>query len=231
MHRYSREEMEEARDRFRAAIRREPGYGRPHGLLAMTEIYLPWYFGIDTDVSAAVAPAERAVALDERETKGHCALGITRMMARDHARANQHFETGLRFNSNDDLLLLKYGRFLMYDDRAEEGLRRVGEAMRLNPFHPNWYWNIHGRCLHTLGRFEEAIGSFDRVVNPPFWTLLYLAGCHAMIGNAAQAGEFRLRLMASRPDFSLAKFGTIFPYRNRATAAAFLETLRAAGVT
>jgi DNA-binding SARP family transcriptional activator len=231
MHRYTRDDMEAARDCFRAAVAREPGYGRPHGLLAMTEIYIPWYFGLDMDVSAAVAPAERAVALDERETKGHCALGITRMMARDHARANQHFETGLRYNGNDDLLVLEYGRFLMYDDRPEEGLRRVGEAMRLNPFHPNWYWNIHGRCLHTLGRFEEAIRSFERVVNPPFWTLLYLASCHAMIGNAAKAGEFRLRLMASRPDFSLAKFGTIFPYRNPATGATFLHTLHAAGVS
>ena len=183
MHRYTREDLEAAREAFRAAIAAEPGYGRPYGLLAMTEIYLPWYWGIDTDVSAAVAPAQRAVALDERDPKGHCALGITRMMAHDHAGAREHFETGFRMNPNDDLLLIEYARFLMYDDRPEEGLKLVADAMRLNPFHPNWYWNIEGRCLHTMGRFEEAIAAFERVANPPFWTLAYLASCAAALGR------------------------------------------------
>jgi len=230
MHRYTREDLEAAREAFRAAIAAEPGYGRPHGLLAMTEIYLPWYWGIDTDVSAAVTPAQRAVALDERDPKGHCALGITRMMAHDHAGARGHFETGLRMNPNDDLLLIEYARFLMYDDRPEEGLKLVAEAMRLNPFHPNWYWNIEGRCLHTMGRFEEAIAAFERVANPPFWTLAYLASCAAALGQTEHAAEMRERLMASRPDFTLERFATIFPYRNPETAARFLDTLRAAGV-
>ena len=207
MHRYTREELEAARAAFLAAIEAEPEYGRPYGLLAMTEIYLPWYYGIDTDVSGAVAPAARAVELDERDTKGRCALGITRMMVRDHARAREHFETGLRMNGNDDLLLIEYGRFLMYDDRAEEGLLRVAEAMRLNPYHPNWYWNIEGRCLHTLGRLDEATAAFERVVNPPFWTLAYLASCAASLGQHERAAALRERLLAARPDFTLARFG------------------------
>jgi TolB-like protein/Tfp pilus assembly protein PilF len=230
MHHYTREDLEAAREAFRAAIAAEPGYGRPYGLLAMTEIYLPWYWGLDTDVSAAVVPAQRAVALDERDAKGHCALGITRMMARDHAGAREHFETGLRMNPNDDLLLIEYARFMMYDDRPEEGLKLVAEAMRLNPFHPNWYWNIEGRCLHTLGRFGEAITAFERVANPPFWTLAYLASCAAALGDAERAGAMRAQLLASRPDFTLERFSTIFPYRNEATLARFLDTLRAAGV-
>jgi adenylate cyclase len=230
MHRYTREDMEAAREAFHAAIAAEPGYGRPHGLLAMTEIYLPWYWGMDVDVSAAVAPAERAVALDERDPKGHCALGITRMMARDHDGARGHFETGLRMNPNDDLLLIEYARFLMYDDRPDEGLKFAAEAMRLNPFHPNWYWNIVGRCLHTLGRFEEAIAAFERVAHPPFWTLAYLASCAAAVGDWKRAEAARARLMHSRPDFTLDRFAAIFPYRNPATEARFLDSLRAAGV-
>ena len=52
MHRYTRDDLEAAREAFRSAIAAEPGFGRPYGLLAMTEIYLPWYYRIDTDVSA-----------------------------------------------------------------------------------------------------------------------------------------------------------------------------------
>jgi TolB-like protein/DNA-binding winged helix-turn-helix (wHTH) protein len=230
LHRYTRADLEAARDAFRAATLREPGYGRPHGLLALTEIYLPWYYGIDTDVSAAVAPAERAVALDARDTRGHCALGIARLMDRAHDRARMHFETGLRANPNDDLLLIEYARFLMYDDRAEDALAYAAEAMRLNPFHPNWYWNIEGRVLHTLGRFEAAEHAFARVTNPPFWTHAYLAACAAALGRPGRAAEHRARLRAACPDFTLARFARIFPYRNPATEARFLDGLRAAGL-
>lgn len=230
LHRYTRADLEAAREAFRDAIRREPGYGRPHGLLALTEIYLPWYFGIDSDVFAAVAPAERAVALDARDTRGHCALGIAALMERAHDRARAHFETGLRANPNDDLLLIEYARFLMYDDRAEAALAYSAEAMRLNPFHPNWYWNIEGRVLHTLGRFEAATRAFERVASPPFWTIAYMAACATALGQDDRAAALRDRLRASRPDFTLARFATIFPYRNPATEAAFLASLRAAGL-
>jgi TolB-like protein/DNA-binding winged helix-turn-helix (wHTH) protein/Tfp pilus assembly protein PilF len=230
LHRYTRGDLEAARDAFRAAIEREPGYGRPHGLLALTEIYLPWYYGIDTDASAAVAPAERAVALDARDTRGHCALGIARLMDRAHDRARAHFETGLRANANDDLLLIEHARFLMYDDRAEAALAYSAEAMRLNPFHPNWYWNIEGRVLHTLGRFEAATVAFERVANPPFWTLAYLAACAAALGRSDLAAEHRDRLRAAHPGFTLARFARIFPYRNPDTEARFLASLRAAGL-
>ncbi len=230
LHRYTRADLEAAREAFRAAILREPGYGRPHGLLALTEIYLPWYYGIDTDVSAAVAPAERAVALDARDTRGHCALGIVRLMERAHDRARAHFETALAANANDDLLLIEYARFLMYDDRAGDALAHAAEARRLNPFHPNWYWNIEGRVLHTLGRFEEAEAAFGRVANPPFWTHAYLAACAAALGRPDRAADHRARLLAAFPDFTLARFARIFPYRNPATEARFLEGLRAAGL-
>lgn len=81
-----------------------------------------------------------------------------------------------------------------------------------------------------MGRFEEAIAAFERVANPPFWTLAYLASCAAALGQTEHAAEMRERLMASRPDFTLERFATIFPYRNPETAARFLDTLRAAGV-
>jgi TolB-like protein len=230
MHRYTCEDMEAARESFRTAAELAPDWARPHGLLAMTEIYVRWYYEVDADVSAAVPPAERAVALDARDTKGHCALGIARLMAGDHARASQHFETGLRMNRNDDLLLVESGRFMMYDDRADEGVACVREAMRLNPFHPNWYWNILGRCLHTLGRYDDALDAFSRVANPPFWTLAYSAGCASMAGHPEQAAALVAQVLAVRPDFSLERFGAILPYRNPDTKAGFMSSLAAAGL-
>ncbi len=230
LHRYTREDVEKARDCFLQATGLDESYGRAYGLLAIASIYAGWYYGLETDFREAGEMAEKAVSLDPRDTKAHCALAMTRLIACDHSRAGRHFETALALNGNDDLLLVEYGRYLMYVERPEEGLLKIREAMRLNPYHPNWYWNVYGRCLHTLGRHGEAIEVFERVINPPFWTLAYLAACHAALGDAGRAESFRRQVYEAKPDFTLESFARIFPYQNPATSQRYFESLRAAGI-
>ena len=182
---------------FRRATELSPLNARAWSLLALSQIYMRWYFDVDLGVADLIPVAERAVRLDAREPRGHCALGMAHMMNRDLDRAAFHFEAGLAANPNDDLLLTEYGRFLMYDDRPEEGLQRIREGMRLNPYHPNWYWGIQGRCLHTLGRHAEARDAFLRMSEPPYYTYAYLAACCTALGDttgaaAAHAEDFRL---------------------------------------
>ena len=152
------------------------------------------------------------------------------MIERDFGRAAHHFEAGLAVNPNDDLLLTEYGRFLMYDDRPEDGLRRIREAMRLNPYHPAWYRGILGRCLHTLGRFDEARDAFLGIPNPPFYTHAYLAACHVALGDSEAAVSAHKALYGLRPDFDMRTFQSMFPYRNPDTLKRFWATLEAAGL-
>lgn len=230
MHSYTEAGFAEAEESFAQAVRAEPDYGRPHGLLALTRLYLRWYYRMDSDVEDILPLAQRAVALDGGDAKSQCALGMVQLLRRRHARAGNAFETAVRLNRNDDLILTEYARYLMYCDRGEEGIRRVREAMRLNPYHPNWYWNIYGRCLHVLGRYDEAIAAFEHVEPRGFWVDAYMAACHAMQGRGDEAARLCGLVMKARPDFTLERFGAIFPHENPATRAAFYETLRAAGL-
>lgn len=228
MNTLTREDFEQAVDCFARAVEADPGNARALSLLALSRIYIRWYFDLDIDNSDCAPLAERAVAINPREARAHLALGIIALHARNFDRAAHHFQAGLVANPNDDLLMTEYGRFLMYDDRPEEGLLRIREAMRLNPFHPAWYWGMQGRCLHTLGRLAEARDAFLRVPDPPFYTHAYLAACHAALGDGQAAGHSREAFVAARPDLDLATFATMFPYRNPQTAAQFLETMQAA---
>ena len=223
-------EFELALDCFASATEVAPQNARAWALLALTKLYRRWYFRIDDDVSDLISLGERAVELDSREPRAHCLLGMARMIERDFDRASHHFEAGLASNPNDDLLLTEYGRFLMYDDRPEEGLQRIREGMRLNPYHPNWYWGMQGRCLHTLGRFAEARDAFLRMRNPPFYTYAYLAACHAALGDQEAADAAHASLYRLRPDFDIEAFRSIFPYRNPETADRFWATIVAAGL-
>ena len=98
-------------------------------------------------------------------------------------KAEFHLQSALKANPNDELLLTEYGRYLMYIDRPEDGLQRIREAMRVNPYFPVWFWSIQGRVLHTLERYEEAIKVFERVTNPPFYIYVYLAACYAKLDD------------------------------------------------
>ena len=223
-------EFQRAIDCFSRATVASPQSARAWSLLALSRIYMRWYFELDDDMADIVPIADRAIGLDPRERRAHCALGITYLLRADHDRAANHFEAGLSANPNDDLLLTEYGRFLMYDDRPEEGLMRIREGMRLNPYHPNWYWGMQGRCLHTLGRFAEARDAFLRIRNPPYYTYAYLAACNAALGDREAARAAHAALYHLRPDFDLEAFGRIFPYRNPKTAEHFLKTLVDAGL-
>ena len=227
---YTRSDYAHAREHLEAAIRVDQSYARPYSLLCIAAAY-DWFWQASNDSLANVlAIGEKALSLDEHDPKAHLALGFAHLWMRHHDRAFHHYGRAIALNPNDDLIAVEHGRLLMYSDRAEEGLLRVRDATRLNPYHPNWYWNIEGRCLHTLGRYEQAIDAFERVDAPQFWGEAYLAACHAMCGRPQRAADHLDRLRAMRPDFCLSDFKRWLPYRSDTTLQRFLETFRRAGI-
>jgi TolB-like protein len=218
--------MRDAVENLTRAVALAPRDGRAHGLLAMAMIYDRWYFALDATVADVIPIAEKALTLDPRDSRAHCALGVAFLVGREHSRAAHHFAAGLAANPNDDVLLVEFGRFLMYVDRPEDGLRRVREAMRLNPFHPVWYWNVVGRCLHMLNRWAEALDAFRRIPAPAFYQLAYQAVCLKMLGEDAAALALRDRLFEAKPDFLVESFLAIFPYLNVETLDRYAKDFR-----
>jgi adenylate cyclase len=225
LHAHTPDSMRAAIDALGRAVALAPDNGRAHGLLALARIYERWNYAEQTDVTDILPLAERALSLDSRDSRAHCAMALACLLSRDHDRAGNHFEAGLAANPNDDLLMIEYGRYLMYVDRPEDGLRRVSEAMRLNPLHPDWFWNIQGRCLHLLGRHAEALAAFRHIISPVFYHFAYMAACHQALGETEAAEAMKARLFAARPDFIVARFVASLPHRNPATVERFAREL------
>ena len=110
--------------------------------------------------------------------------------------------------------MIENGRHLIYMGCPLEGAELVRLAMRRNPFFPNWYWNILGRCLHTAQQFSEAISAFERISTPQWFNHVYLAACHAGLGNRQEADMHLTRTLELNPDFSIAMFAEQLPYRS-----------------
>ena len=226
LHNYSQEDYTKARECFKMAVSCDPKFARAHAFLAVVEAYY-WFW--DTNpfrLERAVQIGEIALALDQHESKCHFALGVAHLFRRAHDKSEYHLIKASTLNPNDDLVMVETGRYLMYTGQPRKGADLVRQAMRRNPYHPNWYWNILGRCLHTAGDFGDAIGVFERITTPQIWNHVYLAACHAALSHPHETAEHVRKVMALKPDFSVSEFAKLLPYRDTVDFANFLKELR-----
>ena len=230
LHQYTQRDYESGRECFQRAIEIDPKFAHAHAMLAIADVYCWFWDDTKARLGIATAMGERAFLLDPNESKCHLALGVAHLFGAAHDKAGYHLERASELNPNDDLTMVENGRYCMYVGQPDDGAALIRQAMRRNPYHPNWYWNILGRCFHSAGEFAKAIAVFERVASPPFWTHAYLTACHTAVGNVKQAAEHRDTTLALRPDFSVARFAQNFPYREQSDLARFLKTLSDAGL-
>jgi len=214
MHNYTEQDYLKAQEHAEHAISLDPDFARAHALRAYIEFSL-WVVENDPQrLESALRLGMTALAHDDDESSSHLAVGVAWLFKRELEKGENHLTRALALNPNDDLIMIENGRFLMYNNRPLEGAAIIQQAMRHNPYHPNWYWNILGRCFHTAKQYREAISALERVSNPPYWTLSYLAACHAKSGNEEKAETLRAATMAARPDFTITDMARALPYRD-----------------
>ncbi len=72
-----------------------------------------------------------------------CSLGYFLLYGRKFDEAAAEFEEALKANPNDAHLIVHSAEFYSDVGQPEEAIRRIKEAMRLNPNYPNWYlWHF-----------------------------------------------------------------------------------------
>jgi adenylate cyclase len=142
LQKYSRGDYAKARECFELAVSLDPNFARAHAYLAVVEVYGWFWDSSSLGLAHAVRIGETALALDPHESKCHLALGVAHLFRGAHDKAGDHFAQASALNQNDDLIMVETGRYLMYTGQAKQGCELVRRAMRRNPYHPNWYWNI-----------------------------------------------------------------------------------------
>ena len=82
---------------------------------------------------------------------------------------------GARLNPNNDLIVVQQGELLTWLGRPEEGIEWIRKAMRLNPYHPERFWNHLGRAYFMARRYAEAVEAFSRISAPDHTHHAFLA--------------------------------------------------------
>jgi tetratricopeptide (TPR) repeat protein len=215
------------------AIKLDPDYGFPYSLMA-TLVKWKW----ERDLSASMqiidrcfALAQRGVALADNHSTSHAALGTLYLFRRSFDLALHHFERAVEINPNNQWNLADLGAVLGLVGRPEEGLERLRDARRADPyFGPSWYWRVVGATKFVLRRYDEALADFERVlVNSPPYALAMMAACSIKLGQEGRAKELVALCFAGQPQATVDDILVRVPYQRAEDTEHLRDCLRLAG--
>jgi len=241
----SQQHVLEARAILQRSLELDPEYCEAYVALAETYFYEAlsgWSPSPEAAAERLFELAQDAARLDDQNSGAHLCLawGYWRIKG-NYEMAEAQIEEAIALNPNDlDNYCFK-GWLSTCAGNLEEGIWCSSQAIRRAP-------NLPDECLRTrvmaeylLGRFEQAIVTFGRMVHPPVSLLGWVAACYAELDRAvearAAAAEFRARARSEGtgpPDDDIASWRTYwakcFPAREPASLERLFAGLRKAGL-
>ncbi len=218
-HRSTPEANAEAQRLLQRALELDPNYAHAHAwtacVLGQTWVN-GWCKDRDSVWSRVVEELQAALALDDNDSDVHRILAAVSLASDDHAKAMYHQERGLALNPNNDLIVVQQGELLTWLGRSEEGIEWIRKAMRLNPYHPERFWNHLGRAYFVARRYAEAIEAFRRITRPDASHHAFLAAAHAQLDDAAAARGHAAEVRTRDPAFILEGYLLTLHYKQPA---------------
>jgi TolB-like protein/Flp pilus assembly protein TadD len=218
-----------ARELFERAIALDPDYALAHAYLALAYMMEHGYSRAPEPIKErALDSALKAVRLDPDEVRCHQYLSQVYTNRGQHDLALFHLERSLALNPNDPNGMSQYGLALAKTGRVEEGIGWIQRAMRVNPFHPSWYWGDLAIALYMASRFEEALEANQRVAAGSAYGHARIAACYAQLGRMEEAKEAAAQALRLDPGFRL---GTLsMSYKFDVDRERVLDGMRKAGL-
>jgi TolB-like protein/Flp pilus assembly protein TadD len=191
---------------FQQAMDLDPDYALARAYRAFADVVLHGYGDApDAVLAQALSLAQTAIDLDAGDGRCHWILGAIQIYRGDWRNAEQHYQRAVALNPNDANAICSSGRMLARRGQVQKGIDRIREAMRLNPYHPEHYWQNLGSVLHMARKYADSAEAYGRMTRPGYWVLCRLAGCYAQLGRMNEATDAAADALRLRPDFSLAK--------------------------
>jgi adenylate cyclase len=233
-HRSNRNDNARALELIRRAIELDPRYGHAHAWHACI-LGQQWGYGWCEDREATQDEIGRelevALGLDQNDSDVHRILGAVGVIRNDLDMAVFHQQRALALNPNDDLIVVQQGEIFTWLGQPDDGIEWIRKAIRLNPFHPERFWFHLARAQFVARNYAEAIASLRHLTAPDGLQLALIAGCHAQLGNAAEAAAHTAEVFKRIPGFSIREHCLpVLHYRRESDLAHYCESLRMAGM-
>jgi adenylate cyclase len=215
-HRSTSADNAEAQRLLDRAIALDPKYAHAHAWRACV-LGQTWVHGWCEDREATWAQVEEelqvALALDDNDADVHRILAAVNLAKGDHGQAGYHQERALALNPSNDLIVVQQGELLTWLGTPEEGIEWIRRAMRLNPYHPERFWNHLGRALFVARHYGEALEAFKRITRQDHAHHAFQAACLAALEEPDAAGRHAAEVLARQPGFTVEDYVGTLHYR------------------
>jgi adenylate cyclase len=232
-HRSTREDNAEALRLLDRAIKLDPKYAHAHAWKACV-LGQGWVYGWSEDRDAAFRRVgeelQIALDLDDNDSDVHRILAAWNLVQRQYDKSTYHQERALGLNPNNDLIVVQQGELLTWLGRPEEGIDWIRRAMRLNPYHPERFWNHLGRAYYMARRYGEAAEAFARISVPDHTHHAFLAAAFAQMGDTTAATAHAQEVLKRVPEFSIEHYLATLHYKHETDREHHREGLLKAGL-
>jgi adenylate cyclase len=201
---YGVDDNKNAVELFQRAMDLDPDYALARAYRGFADLVINGYDATPKDIlENSRVMVQEAVDMEPDDARCRWLLGVVYFCFGNVAAEEQQYLRALALNPYDANVLATYGATLVVLGRVEEGIDRIREAMRINPYHPEWYWTSLGRVLYVARRYSDAIEAYSRKANPPTWVLSRLAACYAQLGRGEEAAQAAAEILRREPKFTI----------------------------
>jgi TolB-like protein/Flp pilus assembly protein TadD len=228
-----------ARKLAEEAIASDPEYPPPYGILAMTHI-LDFLLGTSKSPRESLGKgfklAQKMLAMDESDARGHVILGNAYGFKREHEKAIAELKRALILDPNNAIGHMYLGHHLANGGRPQEAIPFLKKSMRLSPLsqkHASMCLFRLGVAYRLMGQYEEALSALKKAadIRPNFWALqLQLAATYIHLDREEEARAAVAEVRRIVPKFSAERFAKRVPFKNKADTERFIDALRKAGL-
>ncbi len=226
----------QARRLCEEAIALDPEYAEAY-------IYLGATHWMDVMIGASKSPKEslkrafefmrKAKALDEFHPWGHTQLGWLYVMTRQYDKGVASCERAINLDPNSANAHIWMSLVLMITGRHKEAVQYAEQALRLDPFPPDWYFRQMGSAYSWVGRYEEAITFYKKALQGApndIITHLNLARTYSWASRIEEARAQAVEVLRINPKYSLELAAKTSFGKNQADRERYLDGLRKAGI-
>jgi adenylate cyclase len=235
LHSLERPVFLQARENLDRAMAEDPSFAMPAAWAARWYSLLigqGWSTDRLGDAQRAAGLATRAIDLDRRNAVALATYGHVRsFLFHDCDSALIYFDRALTACPNSALAWILLSATQSYIGRADQAVRSAEHAIALSPFDHSlfYYYLFLGIAHYANGAPEEAVKwcRMSLNENPRYTaTLRILCGVLSATGRIDDARATVARLLALEPDFTLAAYRRIQPFREPGFQARYMGDLQ-----
>ncbi len=217
------------------AITLDPGYSRLYTALAYTHLNDVWYGttkSSEESLARAFELAQKAIPLDDSNEAAYGALGWIYGMKRQYDQAIAECERAVSLSPNSAEAFEWLGTILTWAGRAEEAVKYLEHATRLNPLPSTSTLNFLAVAYRDSGQYEKAIETSKKALQqqPSYqFPYIHMTISYIRLGREEEARTTAAELLRVNPKFSLERYAKVLPFP-KPIADRIVEDLHKAGL-